>query len=330
MSPLSFTNTVREAMAPVKAAWNAKKLGTIIGSDDLSESRLCYIMFADDTTLVAKSKRAIKIMIKDIREALGTIGLNLNAEKCKVQTSDAKIREANLEVGEERFEIVRNDEGMKVLGTLVTLDGQTDVEFRARMRAAWAKFHSLKPLLCKKDASIQRRLRLFDATVSKTLLWCSESWALTVKQKKELQSVQRSMMRKIVNTRRRPEEDYITWIKRATKKASEAAATAGILQWQVQVAHKKWAWAEKVANMDRSRWAYRTTFWRDSVWTLEHSRGSSAHSSRPLRSRPGNRRRWEDDLRRFSTTKGWLSWSQIARTDVWANARDEFAQWYKR
>eukprot|EP00973_Karenia_brevis_P017211 2364335-Karenia_brevis.AAC.1 len=82
------------------------------------------------------------------------------------------------------------------------------MEFQARLAAGWAKFNYLRPLLCKRDACRKRRLRLFDATVSKTVLWCSESWALTVKQRKELKTTRRAMLRILVGRRRRADEDY--------------------------------------------------------------------------------------------------------------------------
>lgn len=56
-------------------------------------------MFADDTTLFAKSKTDLMNMIKDVQSALGTHGLNLNFDKCLVQTnnSDATVRPIELD-----------------------------------------------------------------------------------------------------------------------------------------------------------------------------------------------------------------------------------------
>ena len=41
-------------------------------------------------------------------------------------------------------------------------------------------------------------LGLFDSTVSKTMLWCTESWNLTTDQLQHLQSTQNDMLRRIV------------------------------------------------------------------------------------------------------------------------------------
>ncbi len=51
------------------------------GGDDLGTVRSTHSMFADDTKLLASSKRALKAMIKDVKEALGEHGLNLKFGK---------------------------------------------------------------------------------------------------------------------------------------------------------------------------------------------------------------------------------------------------------
>jgi len=89
-----------------------------------------------------------------------------------------------LKIKGQRSKIVPSNEGFKIPGTIFTLDGHSDVEFKARIKAGWAKFHSLRQLLCKKGADPRKRIRLFDATVSKTVVWCCGSWALTDRERK--------------------------------------------------------------------------------------------------------------------------------------------------
>ena len=62
-------------------------------------------------------------MLADFVLELQKIGLNLNPEKCKVQCSkNAGGSARKLQVGELRFDIVGREEGVKILGTLLTLD----------------------------------------------------------------------------------------------------------------------------------------------------------------------------------------------------------------
>ena len=130
MSPALFANTLRIAMAALKEKWEKEGRGTIIGSNYAGKRRITYAMFADDTTLLAKSKQALKIMLRDLQAALREVGLNLNADKCKVQCSKTKVcRESMLMVDGIDFPIVCKKEGFKVLGTQCTMDGQFDLEF---------------------------------------------------------------------------------------------------------------------------------------------------------------------------------------------------------
>ena len=166
-------------MDGLKKKWEDKHFGTIVGSRWDSTNRITFAMFADDTTLVAKSKSALKQMIRDVRNALADIGLNVNPEKRSVQYSTPGGSNS-LDLEGQQLPIVSRDVGFKVLGTMFTLNGSTHAEFNNRMRSAYAKFNSLYEVFGKRDASIQKRLHLFQATVTQSALWCSESWTLTV------------------------------------------------------------------------------------------------------------------------------------------------------
>ena len=106
--------------------------------------------------------------------ALGAVGLRMNPDKCIIQTSCKRNRKASLDVGGDAYKVVSSDVGCNILGTTVTLNCSSDVEFEARIAAGRAKFHQLLPLFSKKDADLRKRLRLFDSTVSKIALWCCE------------------------------------------------------------------------------------------------------------------------------------------------------------
>ena len=176
-------------------------------------------------------------------------------------------------------------------------------------------------LLRKTNASVAKRLQLFQATVSKVVLWCAESWALTVSQKRRLRTVQRAMLRRMVGPRRRPDEDYVSWIKRATKTADERARQAGVDCWLKQFLRQKWLWAGKVAKMEANRWAKRTTLWRNSTWQA----ANGSRSTRPLRDRPGNRSRWEDDLRKYASHSGLGDWMAAATDEAsWQSRMEDF------
>ena len=185
------------------------------------------------------------------------------------------------------------------------------MEFQHRLRAAWGKFHELWPLLGKRDASLHKRLRLFDSTVTKAALWCSESWTLTVKEKKQLRTAQRDMLRRFAGPKRKPDETYVDWIQRATHAAECRARNAGSKRWLDLHLNSKWKWAAKLADASHERLARRVTFWRDSAWWSHQERGAAAYGVRPIRAKPGSMLRWEDDMRRFCEKLDSIPWQDL-------------------
>ena len=273
-------------------------------------------MFADDTTLIARTRASLRIMLREVNAALAEHGLKLNADKCMVQSNTTST--GSILVGDVEIPIVSADVGFKILGTKFTLTGRTSVELKERIAAGWAKFYHLWPLLGHRGASLKKRFQLFEASVSKSVLWCCESWNPTLAEKRSLKAAQNHMLRRIGGPRRAPEEDWVDWIKRSTRKARDLSLQAGVKDWVFEHLLNKWDWAGRVRRMDESRWAKRTTSWRDSAWCERFAR------CRP--SRPGRNRwfRWEDQLRQF--TPNWTE--QAQDEDSWILGRNAFCQHY--
>ena len=178
-------------------------------------------------------------------------------------------------------------EGFKVLGTQFTLTGRCSAEIRCRVSAAWGKFHSLWPLLGKRDGNLDKRLLLFDSSVTQTALWGCESWLITQSEKRLLQSTQNAMLRRFAGARRRPEEDWLDWIKRSTRRVLSTARESGIRFWHEEHLKRKWCCAGHVVRMDSDRLASRAAGCRVSV-----CQASEQESPASLRIRIPRRTRW--------------------------------------
>ena len=153
-----------------------------------------------------------------------------------------------------------------VLGTIFILSGRVSKELNRRITCAWGQFHQIRPLLCRRHTDLNLRLRLFGSTVSKTVLWCCDSWSLTSEEKRMLLTTQRAMLRRFAAKRRSPDEDYISWVQHATLQAEMRAWNAGVSSWLDRFSQLKWHWAGHVVRMAESRLARRTSLWRDSEW----------------------------------------------------------------
>ena len=164
-------------------------------------------------------------------------------------------------------------------------------------------------MLMNRKVSINQRLRLFNATVTKCVLWCCESWTLKVEDTAQLRTAFRSMLRKMVGLRRYPDQSYLDWIGPATRQAVRKAAAVNVYEWPEEQKKLKWNWAGHVARSGAQTWVSKTTFWRDSNWQkLMMTLGVA----RPLR--PSRRRwaKWEDSVRRHCETLTRDSWTTLA------------------
>ena len=173
---------------------------------------------------------------------------------------------------------------------------------------AWRKFHSLKTVLLHRDASIKRRLQAFDATVGSCFLWCSESWFLRKEDRRKIQSTLNDMLRRTLGVARLADDDWVSWVQHATRRARAVATTAGIRWWVEGHLNLKTKWAKKISEADQGSWLWNVTVWRDSVW----QRVVDTTSRRYLRrSRPGPWLRWEGDLNKLAKAEGKDNWMQI-------------------
>ena len=331
LSPKLFINVLRAVMEKLLPRWEAKRYGILVGEEADNNERLHYLSFADDTTLFAKPKSALRKMLFDITKEFEAVGLKLNADKCKVQCSVDLARAAKtLNVDGMEFPIVSPAEGFGLLGTVFTLTGGTTEEVKDRIRKAWGKFHQIWPLLGHRGSSLGQRIRLFNAVVGRSLLWGCESWTLSAAEKQKLRAVERSMLRKFAGPRRAPDEDWVHWVRRATKSATEKAACAGVKSWVQQHLEAKWRWAGHLARMEDYRsesWAFKATFWRDLMWKRDYGLGSALYSCRPLRARPGRWRRWEEEVWRYSWSLGIEDWRRFAKDKLaWHRAAEDFAK----
>ena len=197
------------------------------------------------------------------------------------------------------------------------------------MNGAWGKFHSLWPLLGKRDGNLNKRLRLFDSSVTQTALWCCESWLLTQREKRLLQSTQNAMLRRIAGPRRAPEEPWVDWVKRSTRRALALAREAGIRLWKDAYLKSKWCWAGHVMRMSPDRIARRGVEWRDSRWQAVENALPAGMRVR----RPGRKRwfRWEDELRSYAEHNGLDCWQALAQNrKIWMEHCEHFLKYVRR
>ena len=194
-------------------------------------------------------------------------------------------------------------------------------ELKNRFSRAWAKFNIHKQDLVNDKIPIHPRLKLFDATVTPTFLYCSEAWALTQEMRDSIKSQQRKMLRCIAKCHRTfpngsyTTEEYVDWVKKATSKVNLLMGRYGAQDWVYTQRGRKWEWANKIANMLDSRWTFEVIKWNP--------------PEVKIRGRP--KTRWSDDINKYLTEitgRRYVDddWVKLARDkESWVLLKDGFA-----
>lgn len=326
LSPLLFNLMLDQVLREVGAIWRRRGYGTNVGQK-LAGERLTHIAFADDMTVVARSWLSMKRMLDMLKTALARRGLRLHPSKCKAQTNNAQWpHRGDVAISDDfTVRVLAHDEELELLGTSLSLTDATNREIMRRIAKAWRMFWSLKALLLKRDSSLNRRLRLFDATVGCTATWCCESWSPRVEELRKLEVARRSMLRKIVAMPRGTEEDWLDWMQRSTHASLKRADTANVRRWCEFHFQRKWLWGGHVARRGWDTWLYQVSSWRDSAWQML---AMQAGGHRELR--PSSRRwmKWEDPLRRFCAAEGRTCWTTLANhKEEWVSLASDFCAW---
>jgi hypothetical protein len=313
LSSLFFNALLEDIMAEVKEVWQEKGMGVHLGYTSLS--CMTNLRFADDILLTATSLSQLKKMLSHLGVAASSRGLELHPDKTKILTNatrkTGRPKESTIIIGGMEIEILPSSGATKYLGRQLSFDIPHETELRNRIAAAWRKFMTLKDELTGKCYSLSGRLRLFDSTVSATMLYGCAVWNLTKDMQRRVQGTQRKMLRMIVGSGRRREqnnevESWVEWIKRTTHKAEELLKRHNLDDWITTYKRRKFMWARELATKGQCTWAFKALMWQPDECT-----------HRRKQARP--RQRWIDDIATLIQEAGFLEpWNVVAESlETW-------------
>ena len=161
---------------------------------------------------------------------------------------------------------------------------ESTIKLRSRLRAAWAAFSKYAAVFKSSAFAFPLKAELFEITVTLVALYASSSWTMTDSMEKALRTTQRRMLRTMLCKRRRPDEDWVAFVKRTTCHAEGLMREAGHNTWVEQYRRKKWPFAARTVRTEDDRWSKRLLSWRPFFNCL------------PRRNVGQPRRRWEDSI----------------------------------
>ena len=344
LSSLLFNALLEHLFKRLKLHWTTDRFGMQLGYS--ATTRLTNLRFADDVLLIGRTRAAITRMLTATYDLAREYGLELHPDKTCILHNNAKCNSRTdrtpVSICGNKVKVLPFSDTTKYLGRLFTFDNYHTIEIHNRISCGWRKFHALRDELTNKRYSLKSRLRLFNGTITPTVLYACTSWTMTTDLATTLQRAQRRMIRLIIGTPRRisqPQSDdtqqlgdtnssddhlerWDLFLQRTTRIAETAMSRHHIAQWHTIYLRRKWRWAQRLAILPNNSWCTLITNWRPD--TTEQ---------RPCYRRPGRpRKRWRDSIDDFfaqlspdnyySTT----SWAAATNHDLWRFHEEKFIE----
>ena len=197
----------------------------------------------------------------------------------------------------------------RYLGRKLAFKDTSRVELENRINAAWAAFHKHKQELCCKHYCLKDRCRLFDATVTPTLLYGCATWALTCKMEEALQAHWRRMLRYVFGLHCRSTETWVEYVQRSAHDVERMAEKFRLQRWTVECRVRKWRFAGRLARHEDGRWSSQIL-----SWTPCNGAG---------RGRGWPKTRWSDDLCKLAGE----AWIEHAKdSELWQQLEEGFVE----
>ena len=136
-SPLYLPSTVDRLFRPLIAKWKTNGVGFTMRSDDTSDPpvHMPLLAWMDDLYLLANSAEEAQQMVRDIPMVCEPAGLRLQPTKCTWGTTASDCTR-DITVRGETLRRLAPDEGLEVLGTLVSFSGDANLEHNSRIAKA--------------------------------------------------------------------------------------------------------------------------------------------------------------------------------------------------
>ena len=130
------------------------------------------LRYADDTTLMAESRKELKSLLMKVKEESGKVGLKLNIQKTKIMASGSIT---SWQIDGETVETVRD---FIFLGSKITADGDCSHEIKRHLPLGRKAMTNLDSILKSRDMTLPTKVHLVEATVFPVVMDGCESWTI--------------------------------------------------------------------------------------------------------------------------------------------------------
>jgi len=221
LSPLLFLIYAESMMIE---AMDEIEEGVRVGGELLKDVR-----FADDQGMVANTEEGLQKLMNGLHKTANKYDMRINVKKTKTMVvSKRPGQEINIVLDGQRIEQVKH---FKYLGAIITEDGRSLMDVKARIGMAKEAFRKRKELLTRRfDRTLKKKM--VKSLIWPVALYASESWTLREEEKRRLNAFEMWVWRRI---------EKISWMERITNE--EVLQTVGeTRQLLVTVFRRKKNW----------------------------------------------------------------------------------------
>ena len=152
------------------------------------------LRFADDIDGLAGSELELANLVERLDKTSTAYSMQISAEKTKLMTINTNGISSNIRVSGEDMETVQS---FKYLGAIVT-DGGSMPEIRSRIAQTIAALTKFKIILDDKNIDLSSKIRLLRSLVMSIFLYSWETWTLTAKIERTIQTVGMRSFRRLL------------------------------------------------------------------------------------------------------------------------------------
>ena len=163
--------------------------GYIMGNAEMNKSQAGFkitrrdinnLRYADDTTLMAKSKEELKSLLMKVKEKSEKVALKLNIQKTKIMASGPITSwQIDGETMETKTDFI-------FLGSKITADGDCSHEIKRHLLLGKKAMANLDSILKSRDITLPTKVHLVKAMVFPVVMYGCESWTKRKLSTKEL------------------------------------------------------------------------------------------------------------------------------------------------
>ena len=308
LSPRLFCSVLEMSMASWRDEMEHLGLDLCDGGRSLLDLR-----FADDMLIFGTDYHVIGVLLGKLVENLAAVGLQLNAQKTKVLTTQAQPPSQLQTPNGLTMSVLDRESSHKWLGCmLMTSTVQTttcDVE--CRLQAAAKVFNANTWILCDPKVSIAQKIEYFDRVISPIACFAAGHRTVYRNDVHNMDVAYRRLLRSVVGPPRNMDwtlpwhEVLHIWNERVRVFTWQAASKT----WSELCLRHHWNVAQYFATLPGHRWIKKIFAWQPAG----HKR-----VGRPKYC-------WDTMLTNFCRMKGLASWEVIAMdADVWNSLLPEF------